>query len=253
MQSKRNHFTHKNIRLYYKEAGKGSPLLFLPGALRVTAYAKNIEYLSAFYRVIALDLPGFGKSTTPNTVWGLEEYADFINVFIDHLHLRSVAVVGHSYGGGVGLYLAMQHKHIAKLMLFSPMGMRTKHTRLMFYWNVLVTKSLNDYFAMKSNHQRAIVFPKAISTVTQNLSGVKKILQITNKELYSQIPPQQLAKITVPVKLLWARHDELFPPENGTYFHDHIHQSTLEIIDGNHDWITTHPEESTEKIREFIK
>jgi pimeloyl-ACP methyl ester carboxylesterase len=246
-------FNHKNIKLYYFEAGKGKPLLFLPGGLRVTTYFKNIEYLSKFYRVISLDLPGFGKSSTPRDVWGLEEYADFISYFINHMQLTRVPVVGHSYGGGVGLYLAMQNKHVSKLMSFSPMGVESRHSRIGFYYTVLVTKSINDFIALKSNRVRSIVFNNAISTVTENPMGVKKMVQITNKVLYKHTKPEELAKIKVPVKLMWGENDELFPLQNGKYLQKNIRNSTLEILKGNHDWLTIHPEESVQKIRDFIE
>jgi pimeloyl-ACP methyl ester carboxylesterase len=248
-----HYFTHKTIRLYYLESGKGSPLMFLPGGLRVATYLKNIEYLSQFYRVISLDLPGFGKSTTPHEVWGLEEYADFISYFIEHMHLTTIPIVGHSYGGGVGLYLAMQNKHITKLMSFSPMGVKSKYTRLGFYYRVLVTKSINDYRAMQSERLKSIVFNNAISTVTENLSGVPKMLQITNKVLDNHTNPEELAKISIPVNLVWGKYDELFPVQNGKYLQKHIPKSKLEVLDGNHDWLTLNPQASAEKIREFIK
>jgi pimeloyl-ACP methyl ester carboxylesterase len=246
------YFDYRGIKLYYFIVGRGKPLLFIPGGLRVTTYMNNLSYLVEDYQVIGVDLPGFGKSSTPHDVWALEDYAQLMSSFLAFLKLRKVPVIGHSYGGGVGLYLAMMDSHVTKLMAFSPMGVASDHTPFGFFFNVLVTKSINDYFAMKSQRLRSIVFNNAISTVTENFSNAKKMIQITNKVLYRHTTPKNLAKITIPVRLMWGKNDELFPVANGYYLQKHIAGSTLEILDGNHDWLTINPEESAKKIKDFL-
>jgi pimeloyl-ACP methyl ester carboxylesterase len=253
MYIKEKLFHSHDISLSYYVIGEGKTLLFLPGGLRVSTYKRTIAALAHSYKVIAIDLPGFGKSSTPKEIWGLEEYAQFLSSFITHLGISTLPVVGHSYGGGVGLYLAMQNKHVSKLMVFSPMGVESKHSRFGFYYTVLVTKSINDFLALKSNRMRALVFNNAISTVTENPKNIKKMIQVTNKVLYKHTTPDELQKITVPVQLMWARHDELFPLQNGYYLKEYIPNSTLEILEGNHDWITINPDNAVEKIRNFIK
>lgn len=253
MKIDEKYFFHNNTKLYYFITGKGKPLLFLPGGLRVSTYLQNLSYLSQRYKIIGLDLPGFGKSSVPEAIWGLEDYAQFLSTFLKSLGIAKIPVVGHSYGGGVGLHLAIQNKHVSKLMVFSPMGVESNRSRIGFYFTVLVTKSINDFFALKTNRMRSIVFNNAISTVTENPAGIKKMLQITNKVLYKHTPPEALAKITIPVKLVWGRHDELFPLHNGEYLQKHINKSTLEILEGNHDWVTIHPGLAAKKIIDFIK
>ncbi len=253
MQVEEKYFTYQGITLYYFILGKGKPLLFLPGGLRVSTYLQNIHLLSKYYQVIALDLPGFGKSSVPKDVWSLEHYADFISTFLAHLRIPKLHVVGHSYGGGVGLYLAILQKYVDRLVVFSPMGIASDHNPVVFYFNVLITKTINDALAMKTNRMRAFVFNNAISTVTENFSNATKMLQITNKVLYRQTTPEHLQKIHVPVKILWGKNDELFPLRNGHYLQKHIRHSTLEVLDGNHDWWTIHPIEGVEKVRDFLK
>lgn len=253
MLYKAEYFHHQGIKLHYFIVGEGKPLLFLPGGLRVSTYLQNIHFLSQYYKVIALDLPGFGKSSTPEEVWSLELYAEFISAFVDSLHIRSLDAVGHSYGGGVGLYLAMLNRRVKRLVVYSPMGVESSHNPVVFYFNILVTKTVNDALAMKTNIMRTFVFNKALSTVTENISNLKMMLRITNKVLYKHTPPEQLQKIQIPVKLLWGRKDELFSISNGHYLQKHIKNSTLEELDGNHDWWTVHPMEGVKKIREFLE
>lgn len=253
MLYKVEYFQKDEVTLHYFIVGEGKPLLFLPGGLRVSTYLQNIHFLSQHYKVIALDLPGFGKSSTPDKIWTLEHYSEFISAFVDSLGIRRLNVVGHSYGGGVGLYLAMLNRHVNRLVVFSPMGVESTHNPVVFYFNVLVTKSINDALAMKTNKMRFFVFNNAISTVTENFSNAKMMLQITNKVLYKHTPPEQLQKIQIPVKLFWGKKDELFPISNGYYLQKHIKNSSLEILEGNHDWWTIHPMEGVEKVRAFLE
>lgn len=253
MKIDEKYFVFNNTKLYYFTTGYGKPLLFLPGGLRVSTYLQNISYLSQQYKIIGLDLPGFGKSSIPKEVWSLEDYADFISKFLENLAISKIPVVGHSYGGGVGLHMAIRTRMVSKLMIFSPMGVESKHSRLIFYFNVLVTKSINDFFAMKTNRLRSIVFNNAISTITENPANAIKMLQITNKVLYKHTPPEALAKISNPVQLMWGKHDELFPLQNGKYLNKHISKSSLEVLKGNHDWLTIHPGEAAKKIIDFMK
>ena len=54
---------------------------------------------------IALDLPGFGASPPPPAAWGLADYADAIRPVLEEVE-RPVVIVGHSFGGSVGVQLA---------------------------------------------------------------------------------------------------------------------------------------------------
>jgi pimeloyl-ACP methyl ester carboxylesterase len=55
---------------------------------------------------IAIDLPGFGASPAPDSVWGAMEYASFIRPVLDEMAGR-VVIVGHSFGGRIAVELAV--------------------------------------------------------------------------------------------------------------------------------------------------
>jgi pimeloyl-ACP methyl ester carboxylesterase len=253
MALQEKYFDHNGVKLYYFTLGLGKPLLFLPGGLRVSTYLTNIHYLAKWYKVIAVDLPGFGKSSTPKNVWGLEEYANILETFLHKKKLPALPIVGHSYGGGVGLYLSTRKGCASKMVAFSPMGVATDNSLFSFYFKGFVTKTINDYKALHTNRMRAFVFNNALSTLYGNLSAIPKMFQITNKCLYRNISPEELGKITIPVKLIWGTFDELFPVLNGKYLHRFIKKSELEIVTGNHDWWTLNPELGGDKVRAFIK
>ncbi|MBR0400673.1 MAG: alpha/beta hydrolase [Mogibacterium sp.] len=58
------------------------------------------------YRVVQLDLPGFGDSDEPPEAWNVDAYADFLCVFMEKLGVRNAVLIGHSYGGRMIIKLA---------------------------------------------------------------------------------------------------------------------------------------------------
>jgi 3-oxoadipate enol-lactonase len=101
-------------RLFYEERGAarrpGDPaILLLHGLLFDGGMWRNqIEPLAALGRVIVLDGPGHGKSE-PAPRFVLEEHADALFDAFGELGVRRTVVVGLSWGGMVGMRLALQH------------------------------------------------------------------------------------------------------------------------------------------------
>lgn len=105
--------------------GEGESLLFLPGFLcERSVFQNQIEYFSRFYRVVALDMPGFGnvKATKPLT---LEDYAAYVSQKIDELCVPPVKVVAHSFGCRVLLKL-LPDERFSKLVITGGAGLKPK-------------------------------------------------------------------------------------------------------------------------------
>jgi pimeloyl-ACP methyl ester carboxylesterase len=108
---------------------KAAPVLvFVHGlASYLPCWNKTIIELRKTHRCVALDLPGYGRSSTVprenTTLVGMRAYADVIGEFLDSLKLAKVVLVGHSLGGQIVLRTALRHaRKVAKLVLISPSG-----------------------------------------------------------------------------------------------------------------------------------
>lgn len=112
----------------YTDRGTGpATLVFVHGlGSNLKAWQKNTDSLSRFYRCIALDLPGYGKSAKGDFPYGMAFFAGQLRAFLDTLDLQHVVLVGHSMGGQVALTLALQKTaRLDKLVLIAPAGIET--------------------------------------------------------------------------------------------------------------------------------
>src|SRR3990167_6771192 len=77
------------------------------------------------YRVIAPDFPGFGTAMLPSRVFALDDYVTFTADFIKKNNMKKPIVIGHSFGGRVGIKLAGTKKSlISGLVLTGVPGVR---------------------------------------------------------------------------------------------------------------------------------
>ena len=96
--------------VHYVDEGSGPILLMLHGnPVWSFVYREVIIALRDRFRCIALDLPGFGLSTgAPDYRYLAQDHADLLVTFIDRLDLSHLTLVGHNWGGPLGLYAAEQ-------------------------------------------------------------------------------------------------------------------------------------------------
>ena len=83
----------------------------------------QIRELSKQYRVIALDLPGYFKSSKDYYPYSLKWYAQVITEFMDALEIEKATWIGHSMGGQISIWGALLYPdRVEKLVLFDPAG-----------------------------------------------------------------------------------------------------------------------------------
>jgi pimeloyl-ACP methyl ester carboxylesterase len=118
--------TVKNIDLYYREQGEAEQ----PTVLLIHGLGCSLKYWAcvfdekelADYRIIALDLPGFGMSEKPDTYnYSLLSQADIVFAFIEALNIQNCTLIGHSMGGSIAILLAYKYpKLVEQLLVIEP-------------------------------------------------------------------------------------------------------------------------------------
>ena len=115
------------IKTNYLEAGAGPPVVLVHGSgPGVTAYANwrlTMPSLAPHFRVLAPDMAGFGFSDKPGGVADLAAWVGQLTGFLDALGIERASVVGNSFGGSIGIRLAVDHPdRVDRLVLMGATG-----------------------------------------------------------------------------------------------------------------------------------
>jgi|GEM_PF-5595133 len=112
-----------DIRVAYTASGSGPSALLLHDW---GADSRSLEplrrRLAASCRAVSLDLPGAGESAPPPAAFGLEEYADFLEVFMEETCSPRPLLFGHGLGGRLAILLASRSKAGRLILCGVPCG-----------------------------------------------------------------------------------------------------------------------------------
>lgn len=107
--------------VYYEEGGEGEPMILVHGNYGSSRWWRPILGKVGDYRMIALDLPSFGRSSKPESEHTIPAYSTYLEYFIKEMDLNEFHLIGHSMGGAVAIRYALDHpEHLKKLILVAP-------------------------------------------------------------------------------------------------------------------------------------
>lgn len=106
-------------RLNFAESGEGPRAFVLVHGMggRWQHWLETIPFLARHGRVLALDLPGFGRSQLPAGGVSLDGYADTTAALCRALGVERAVVLGHSMGGPIALRFATGHEDLAEAIV----------------------------------------------------------------------------------------------------------------------------------------
>jgi pimeloyl-ACP methyl ester carboxylesterase len=99
---------NNGVNIAYTDTGRSdTTILFIHGwAINKGYWADQVSYFGKRYRVVTMDLPGFGKSGKNRDKWDTKTYGSDVNAVIKTLGLKNVILVGHSMSGDIALQAA---------------------------------------------------------------------------------------------------------------------------------------------------
>lgn len=130
-------------QLHYMTAGSGQPLLMIHQSPDSMVQFEPVMGLLAEQgvRAIAVDIPGYGMSDTPDHPPGIAEYAQIVPAVLDHLGLDKANLLGHHTGALIVTAAALQHpERTEKLILNGPLPL-TDEERAFFKEGMAVEKT----------------------------------------------------------------------------------------------------------------
>lgn len=108
------------LRIAYRRAGEGPPLVLLHGGpTNGREWRNQLGGLSNEFMVVAWDMPGTGGSDDPPEDFQPRDYADCLAEFIDRLGLRHPHLLGLSFGSGLALELYRWHSEIPRSLVLA--------------------------------------------------------------------------------------------------------------------------------------
>lgn len=242
------------LSVNYQMTGKGPVVVLLHGwGDRLETFEQLTGRLSKQYMVVALDLPGFGRSETPHKVFDLAAYAEVVADFLAKLDITHVyAFVGHSNGGAIAIRgLSSGILRAERLVLLASAGVRSTYQgRKKALRLAAKTLKLPTRLLPKSAQTR--LKKRAYQAVGSDLF-VAENLQETFKKVVSEDVVFESAMIAQPTLLIYGSLDRATPPEYGQRFAHQIEQSELKTIEGaDHFLHQTHADEVGGLVSDFL-
>jgi len=242
------------VNLYYEDTGNGSPLLLIHGFGASTYTWRHIApELAQTHRVIAVDLKGFGQSDKPfDSRYSVFDQAELLAELIEAKDLRNLTLVGHSFGGGIALMLALQaderlHGRIKKLVLLDsiaypqqiPVFFRLLDVPLVSQLGVrMVPPSVQTRVALRIAYfDDSKIDPEEVETYAAPLktaAGKHAIIHSARQIVPDGIEAlsARYKTIALPTLIVWCDHDRIVPLEVGLKLRRTLPNSTLKLVEG---------------------
>ena len=234
------------LKVHYKETGpQDAPALLLLHGFGSSLQAWDVWSLKLEqkYRVIRLDLPGFGLTgASPSDDYSEEKDLAILAHFADKLGLEKFSVVGHSMGGKMAWSLAAsQPERVQALVLMAPDGfpetndIGTKPYAVPAIMGLikyvlpkyLVRKSIEPAFAEADALNDALVNRYYDMLRAPGVRGA--ILERSNQTIYSD-PVPRLKAIKAPTLLIWGEQDQMIPSSNAQSYANVLSNSTTVLV-----------------------
>lgn len=202
------------IEVFYEETGnpEGPSVILMHGwgcdHSTVKSIARTIE---GTHRVFNIDLPGHGKSSEPDRVWGVEDFTEWLEKLVETLQITKPSLIGHSFGGRISIIYASRND-VDRLLLVDAAGIKPKRS-LNYYRKVYTFKLLKKFIKAvygKDKGERKIesLRSKRGSSDYKNSTPIMRgiMSRCVNEDLRSYMP-----SIKAPTLLLWGENDTATP------------------------------------------
>jgi len=262
------------LKIHVRELGEGEPLLLIHG-LMTTSYSWRyvLSPLASRHRVIAIDLPGAGRSDVPDVSYGPEPLADFIIELMETLDIVGAPVVGNSMGGYLSMWAALRHPSAMRALvnIHSPGLPEARLWALKLALSLPGTRHLFDRLVGHAPHRWA---HRNVHYRDESLKSLEEAREYGDplrtregrggfrRYLSDTMDPRHMSRFVgrlpeapfpVPLCLLYAREDPMVPAHIGPALHRLVPDAHFEWLeDASHFAHVDQPEVTVERIVSFL-
>lgn len=259
------------VRVHYQEKGTGTPLILIHGySSSVYTWKDQFDALSKKYRVIAIDLKGFGFTSKPDGDYSRRAQGELVSSLLDYLKIEKAWLVGNSMGGETALNVAVNHpEKVLGLVLIDSAGIQVQGrtslapaylqipvvgrllTAVALTSDTLVRQGLQkSYFDdSRITDDRVAYYYQPLKTRGGQLAATRARTQFGDFPIEDKVN-----SINVPTLIIWGDHDELIPLEAGKKLNSLIRGSKLVVFENcGHVPQEEMPDRVTAEITNFIQ
>ena len=241
------HVAADGFRVRYLEAGDGPALLVLHGGGGLKLYQSH-ELLAQRYRVILLEVPGFGSSPANERSGSMAELALSVGAAMTSLGLETFNLMGNSFGGKLALWLAVQQpERVQALVLVAPAAIRRDGPPPARPAGSADAPGLPLY----AHPERHTPEPRPSDEVLAKQQAlVRRIMgPARDAELEAR-----MADLTVPTLVLFGTLDRMIPPELARLYPEKLPNCHLTFIyDAAHEADADRPEAFNALVADFLE
>jgi len=235
------------LAVHYRDEGAGRPLILIHGTgASLHTWQKWSALLRRDFRVIRMDLPGFGLTgPEPSGDYTSSAYVRFLENLIEKLGLERFDLAGNSLGGFIAWRYASAHpERVHKLILLDAAGYPLRHPLPLVFRlaripvlssllanmdpRPLVARTLREAYADPSMVTREMI---DLYTDLSLRAGNRKAFAdrvSTSEPDHSS----ELRNVAVPTLIMWGRLDSFLPVADAELFARDLRQSRLIVYEG---------------------
>lgn len=219
-------FFYENIKINYEYFDNKSNvyLVYLHG------WGQNIEMMMPIakpfikkYNVLIVDLPGFGSSMEPDSVWSVFDYSDMLNSLVKKLKIKKPILIGHSFGGKVSICYALKYE-VSKLVLLASPYKKSEYSNTM---KAKVLKTLKKVPLLNKFENAAKNYFGSTDYKNASVIMRKILVNHVNTDLSNEVKT-----IKCPTLLIWGTNDSAVKYEDALELEHSISNCGLVTYEG---------------------
>lgn len=266
-------------RLAFVREGEGPPVVFLHnGGTSHAIWLPVMERLRHRHQVIAVDLPGYGQSESPQPAATMDTHVAMVNEFVRRLELKAPILVGNCMGSAISLTHQSRHPGTVRgLVLLNPLTRATlnegrfgaflrfrrsmpKPARALHKvagrlrlprWSAPSTlkMQLGD-----SGRRQGLYAQESLVACHASKSQLPSLLSVLDdSDAYAALDAYKRAPDHPPMWVVWGKQNQVLPPQSGTKLLETLRPERVEFVpEGGHLVMLEEPELIARLILEFV-
>jgi pimeloyl-ACP methyl ester carboxylesterase len=233
--------SRRGLPVVSEDLGSGPALILLHGlAGSARWWGRNLPALSRFFRVIAIDLPGFGASPRGHRL-DLNAVADQLAGTMDELGIERASLIGHSMGGlSAGGLAADRPERVDRLILVDAAFMSLGRTTVRSVTGPAVT------LRWTAPSLLPVLVADGLRSGPGRLTDAS--IQLLQADWRTKLP-----RIEAPTLVIWGEHDKVCPLAIGRRIVAAIAGSRLVVVDGAaHNPMWERPDVFDREVLDFL-